>query len=63
MISFNTVVVSELLADIKGEPTTAEAQTSDATSEPEVSESTRPDKELSSVSQWNVIFEGYLFLA
>uniref|UniRef100_A0A0E0BC38 Chloroplast inner envelope protein n=1 Tax=Oryza glumipatula TaxID=40148 RepID=A0A0E0BC38_9ORYZ len=62
MISFNTVVVSELLADIKGEPTTAEAQTSDATSEPEVSESegddeyeweqletlrkTRPDKEL-----------------
>uniref|UniRef100_A0A0E0M934 Uncharacterized protein n=1 Tax=Oryza punctata TaxID=4537 RepID=A0A0E0M934_ORYPU len=62
MISFNTVVVSELLADIKGEPTTAEAQTSDATAEPEVSESeggdeyeweqletlrkTRPDKEL-----------------
>jgi hypothetical protein len=62
MISFNTVVVSELLADIKGEPTTAEPQTSDATSEPEVSESegddeyeweqletlrkTRPDKEL-----------------
>ncbi|KAL5231400.1 hypothetical protein ABZP36_030176 [Zizania latifolia] len=62
LISFNTVVVSELLADIKGEPTTAEFQTSNATSEPEISESegddeyeweqletlrkTRPDKEL-----------------
>uniref|UniRef100_A0A0D9XKZ3 Uncharacterized protein n=1 Tax=Leersia perrieri TaxID=77586 RepID=A0A0D9XKZ3_9ORYZ len=45
MISFNTVVVSELLADIKGEPTTAEAQTSNATSEPEISESDGDDDE------------------
>ena len=39
LISFNTVVVSELLADIKGEPTTAEPATSSVTSEPETSES------------------------
>uniref|UniRef100_J3N3N2 Uncharacterized protein n=2 Tax=Oryza brachyantha TaxID=4533 RepID=J3N3N2_ORYBR len=45
MISFNTVVVSELLADIKGEPTTAEAETSNATSEPEISESEGDDDE------------------
>ncbi|KAF0906553.1 hypothetical protein E2562_011533 [Oryza meyeriana var. granulata] len=45
MISFNTIVVSELLADIKGEPTTAEAQTSNATSEPEISESEGDDDE------------------
>ncbi|KAF0916139.1 hypothetical protein E2562_000739 [Oryza meyeriana var. granulata] len=45
MISFNTIVVSELLADIKGEPTTAEAQTSNATSEPEISECEGDDDE------------------
>ncbi|KAG8092076.1 hypothetical protein GUJ93_ZPchr0012g20283 [Zizania palustris] len=43
LISFNMVVVSELLADIKGEPTSAEAQTSNTTSEPEISESEGDD--------------------
>ena len=43
LISFNTVVVSELLADIKGEPATAEPATSSATSEPETSESEGED--------------------
>ncbi|CAM0956673.1 unnamed protein product [Alopecurus aequalis] len=43
LISFNTVVVSELLADIKGEATTAEPATSSATSEPETTESEGED--------------------
>ncbi|KAL6642892.1 hypothetical protein ACP70R_021073 [Stipagrostis hirtigluma subsp. patula] len=59
LISFNTVVVSELLADIKGEPSpTAETEASSATSESEGEDEeyewesletlrkTRPDKEL-----------------
>ncbi|KAL5224915.1 hypothetical protein ABZP36_011554 [Zizania latifolia] len=45
LISFNMVVVSELLADIKGEPTSAEAQTSNTTLEPEISESEGDDDE------------------
>ncbi|KAM0854929.1 hypothetical protein ACQ4PT_050107 [Festuca glaucescens] len=43
LISFNTVVVSELLADIKGELTTAEPATSSVTSEPETTESEGED--------------------
>ncbi|KAL6883554.1 hypothetical protein ACP4OV_010968 [Aristida adscensionis] len=59
LISFNTVVVSELLADIKGEPSpSAETEASSATSESEGEDDepewesletlrkTRPDKEL-----------------
>ncbi|XP_044398580.1 protein TIC110, chloroplastic [Triticum aestivum] len=45
LISFNTVVVSELLADIKGELTTAEPATSSATSEPETTESEGEDED------------------
>ncbi|KAK1695098.1 hypothetical protein QYE76_011795 [Lolium multiflorum] len=43
LISFNTVVVSELLSDIKGELTAAEPATSSATSEPETTESEGED--------------------
>ncbi|KAF6994892.1 hypothetical protein CFC21_011492 [Triticum aestivum] len=45
LISFNTVVVSELLADIKGELTTAEPATSSATSESETTESEGEDED------------------
>ncbi|KAM3408724.1 hypothetical protein ACQJBY_001662 [Aegilops geniculata] len=45
LISFNTVVVSELLADIKGELTTAEPATSSVTSEPETTESEGEDED------------------